>query len=82
MCCDFYFSLMVRVLIFFNFLFVIAIYTNFLFLFFFHFYTLIHDEETLSESLLMELESCEIRMVRKYMQFSFVSPLHYSSLIF
>ena len=82
----FYFSLIVRVLVFFNFMFVLEIlYQNFvlfLFLFFLDFYTLVHNEETLSESLLVELESDETRMVAKYIQSSFVSPLHYSSFIF
>ena len=77
---------MVRVLVFFNFMFVLEIlYQNFvlfLFLFFLDFYTLVHNEETLSESLLVELESDETRMVAEYIQSSFVSPFHYSSFIF
>ena len=76
---------MVRVLVFFNFMFVLEIlYKNFvLFCFIFlDFYTMVHNEETLSESLLVELESDETRMVAEYIQSSFVSPLHYSSFIF
>ena len=77
---------MVRVLVFFNFMFVLEIlYQNFVLFFIFiflDFYTVVHNEETLSESLLMELESDETRMVAEYIQSSFVSPLHYSSFIF
>ena len=77
---------MVRVLVFFNFMFVLEIlYQNFVLFFIFiflDFYTVVHNEETLSESLLMELESDETRMVAEYIQSSFVSPLHYSSFVF
>ena len=76
---------MVRVLVFFNYMFVLEIlYQNFvLFIFIFlDFYTLVHNEETLSESLLVELESDETRVVAEYIQSSFVSPLHYSSFTF
>ena len=77
---------MVRVLLFFNFMFVLEIlYQKFVLFFIFiflDFYTMVHNEETLSESLLVELESDETRMVAEYIQSSFVSPLHYSSFIF
>ena len=63
----FYFSLMVGGCLFSS-LFYLCLQFNIeiLFCFFLHFHTLIHNEETLSEFLLVELESDEIRMVTKY----------------